>query len=225
MDWNAVNRLTPEEGAEALSELAEQMSDLVSADPEIEMKVMDVLERNLGPSVDTDTYTPVWYGIVALFGIGDDAPRLFAWLSAPDQSERLNALVARCGADLARLLRGVVALHGQSLQEAYRRWREYPGNWEAMYRQVYVDSERNQTRIDIRIVTYDEQSLDLTLDARSLLLMISRLISSLTLAASGPFAESELSELREQSEAFWEAVSAAQDSQSQIAQDEPRLLS
>lgn len=221
MDWNAVNRLTPEEGAEALSELAERMSDLVSANSEIEVKLMDVLERNLGPSVDIDTYTPVWYGIAALFGIGDDAPRLFAWLSGPDQPERLDALVARSGSDFARLLRSVIALHGQNLQDAYRRWREYPGNWEAMYRQVYVDSERNQTRIDIRIVTYDQRSLNLTLDARSLLLMISRLMNSLTLAAAGPFAESELSELRDQSEAFWEAVSTAQDSQSQVAEGQP----
>ncbi|HVD39807.1 MAG TPA: hypothetical protein VNC16_02235 [Solirubrobacterales bacterium] len=221
MDWNALNRLPPEEGAEALTELAGHMSDLVSANPEIEVKLMDVLERNLGSSVDTDTYTPVWYGIAALFGIGDDAPRLFAWLSAPDQPERLDAIVGHCGGDLARLLRSVVALHGQSLQDAYRRWREYPGNWEAMYRQVYVDSERNQTRIDIKIVTYDEQRLDLTLDARSLLLMISRLMNSLTLAASGPFAESELNELRDQSGAFWEAVSAAEDSQAQVAEGEP----
>jgi hypothetical protein len=225
MDWNTVNRLSPEEGAEQLTDLAEQISELVSAHPEIEPKLMDVLERGLGASVDTDSYSPVWYGIAALFGIGEDVPRLFTWLSATAQPERLDALTARCRPDFARLLRNVFALYGQNLQDAYRRWREYPDNWDAMHQQVYVDNERNQARIDITIVKYSQERVDLTLDARSLLLMVSRLMGSLTLAASGPFAESELDGLRSQSDALWEAISAAEREQAAAAGDPDRAAS
>lgn len=221
MDWSAMVGVDSEEGAEKLSGLADQIAEIIDAHPEIELKLMDVFERNLADSIDTDTYTPVWSGIAALFAIGDDAPRLFSWLSVPEQQERLDALTARCQPALARLLRNIFALYGPSLQDAYRRWREYPDNWEALYRQVYVDNERNQTRIDLKIVKYNQESLDLTLDARSLLLMVSRLMGSLTLAAGGPFADHELNELRDQSNAFWDAIGAAQKEEPETAQALP----
>lgn len=220
MDWDALSGLGPDEGAAELSELMDRISELIEAQPEIEGRLVNLLDRNLGSAIDTDTLTPIWYGIISLFGIGDDAPRLFTWLSVPEQRERLDALSARCRPDLARLFRNIFALYGQGLQDAYRRWREYPDNWEALYRQVYVDNERNQARIDLRIVKYDQESLDLTLDARSLLLMVSRLMSSLTLAASGPFNDAELDELRDQFEAFLEASAAARDQQDPVADGE-----
>lgn len=220
MDWSALSTLEPAEGAEKLAGLTEQMSDFIDAHPETKPKLIDIFERNLESSIDTETYTPIWYGIASLFGIGEDAPRIFTWLSAPDQQERLNALAARCKPQFAQLLRSIFALYGQELQNAYRRWREYPDNWEAMHRQVYVDNERNQARIDIKIVKYNQESLDLTLDARSLLLMISRLMGSLALAAGGPFADAELNELREQSDAFWEAIGAVRNEQPPVAESE-----
>lgn len=209
MDWSALSRLNPEEGATQLTEFMNRISELIEQRPEIEPKLVELLERSLRSEIDTETYTSIWHAITALIGIGEDAPRLFTWLSVPEQQERLDALTARCKPGLARLLRNLFALYGESLQVAYRRWREYPDNWEAMHRQVYVDQERNQNRIDIKIVKYNQESLDLTLDARSLLLMVSRLMNSLTLAASGPFTDAELSELRGQSEAFWGAIDSS----------------
>lgn len=218
MDWSALSGLEPADGAAKLAGLLDRLSELVEQNPDIEPRLIEVLERNLGSPADTETYTPVWNGIAALFGIGEDAPRLFSWISVPEQQERLDALAARCGPGLGRLLRNVFALYGQSLQDAYRRWREYPDNWEAMHRQVYVDYERNQNRIDIKIVKYNQESMDLTLDARSLLLMVSRLMGSLTLAASGPFSDNELSELRDQSEAFWGAIASIADEPDPVAE-------
>lgn len=221
MDWSALNRLDPEEGAIQLIELTDRISEFVEQNPETETKLVEALELNLRPEIDTETYNPIWYAITTLIGIGEDAPRLFIWLSGPQQQERLDALTSRCRPDFARLLRNIFALYGESLQVAYRRWREYPDNWEAMHRQVYVDQERNQTRIDLKIVKYNQESLDLNLDARSLLLMVSRLMGSLTLAASGPFTDAELSELRSQSQAFWDVIDSGQDEPASALEQTP----
>ena len=205
MDWNALIGLDPRESAEKMGDLTTEMGAALEDRPEIAQQLPVLLERELGGKADTETFTPVWEGITTLFGIGDDASRLFSWLSVPEQQERLEALTARCSPALAQLLRNSVALHGKILQDSYRRWREYPDNWDAMHRQTYVDNERNQSRVDIRIVKFNDEEVQLTLDARSLMLMVIRLMNSLSLVASGPFTDAEIRELREQSDAFWSA--------------------
>jgi hypothetical protein len=206
MDWEALIRVEPQTGAEKMADLTAEMAKLVDERPEIAPQSLELIGRHLVDGSDGETYTAVWEGIDALFGLGEDAPRLFSWLLATEQRERLDAVTAQCPPVLARLLRSCMGLYGQGLQEAYRRWREYPDNWDAMHRQVYVDIERNQNRIDITIVKYNQEQLELTLEARSLLLMVSRLMNSLSAVASGPFTDSELDELREQSDAFWRAI-------------------
>lgn len=208
MDWEGLSRVEPQMGAEQVADITVQMAKLVEERPEIAPQSLELMGRHLVETPDSETYTAIWEGIDALFGIGEDAPRLFSWLLETEQRERLDAVTAQCPPVLARLLRSCMGLYGQGLQEAYRRWREYPDNWDAMHRQVYVDVERNQNRIDIMIVKYNQEKLVLTLEARSLLLMVSRLMNSLSAVASGPFTDSELDVLREQSDAFWRAIEA-----------------
>ena len=209
MDWEALIRVDPQVGAAKLDDLTAQMAKLVEGHPEIAPQTMELLGRHLGDGVDTETYTEIWEGLDALFGIGEDVPRLFSWFLAIEQRERLDALTVRCPPVLARLLRSCMGIYGPGLQDAYRRWREYPDNWDVMHRQVYVDNERNQNRIDITILKYNQEKVELTLEARSLLLMVSRLMNSLAAVASGPFTDGELKELGEQSDAFWQAVESS----------------
>jgi hypothetical protein len=209
VDWNTLNRLDAEAAAKEMSGLAAQMAKLLEDSPRTAELVMDLLGRHLGDGIDTETYGAVWEGIAMLFGIGDDAPRLYSWLSQVEQRERLDALAARSPTALSRLLRDSIAIHGPSLQEAYRRWREDPENWEMLQRAAYFDIERGGHRVDVTILKFNGEKISMTLDARSLLLMVERLMNSLSLVASGPFTDEELAGLQEQSSAFWEAVAAS----------------
>jgi hypothetical protein len=210
MDWETLITLDPEVAAAEMSDLTAEMAKLVDEHPDLARQMLELLDRHLRDGVDAEAYTPVWEGIAALFGL-DDAARLFSWLLATEQRERLDAVTAHSPPTLARLLRSCMGIYGQSLRDTYRRWREYPDNWDAMHRQMYVDSERNQNRVDITIVKYNREEVKLTLEARSLLLMVARLMNSLTRVAGGPFTDAELAELRKQSEAFWNAVEPSED--------------
>lgn len=212
VDWNALMAADPAAGAEMLRPVIEEMDTVLEADPEVAQQVLAALDRHLQGSLDTDSYTPVWDGIWVMFGIGQAAPRLYTWLSTTDQRARLEAVLPLCSVPLARLLRSGIGMYGQELSDAYRYWREYPDNWDALYRQVSFDTDRRQNRIDLRVVKYNHEEASLTLDSRSLLIFITRLVNSLGVTASDSFIPAELETFRKECDAFWSVVNPPEES-------------
>ncbi len=221
VDWTAVNGMDPEAGAKELSELTTQMAQRLEENPETVVLLRSLFTRHLEGEITPDSYGPIWEGIATLFGPEDDAPRLFAWLSQENQRERVEALIAASPPSVADVLRESIASYGLDLQLAYRRWREIPENWELLHRENYFDIDRGIHRIDLTILKYNGETAKFGLDARSLLVMVGRLMNSLSLVADETLADQDLDDLRRESEAFWKAVAAARGETADEAEPSP----
>ncbi|MGN6586829.1 MAG: hypothetical protein ACTHKT_05070 [Solirubrobacterales bacterium] len=221
VDWSAVNGMDAEAGAKELSGLTAQMAQRLEKTPETASLLRSLLARHLEGAITPDSYSPVWEGVATLFGLDDDAPRLFAWLSQENQRERVDALIAASPPSVADMLRESIASYGQDLQQAYRRWREIPENWELLHRENYFDIDRGIHRVDLTILKYSGETVNFSLDARSLLVMVGRLMNSLSLVADETFTDQDLEDLRRESDAFWEAVAAIRDQATDRAEASP----
>ncbi|MGN6664232.1 MAG: hypothetical protein ACTHK6_08545 [Solirubrobacterales bacterium] len=219
MDWTALNQMEARAGAQELKELAGKMAARVEENSQCAALLMELFARRLDGPITPESYAPLWEGIATLFGIGDDAPQLFAWLAQGDRHERLEALAEQSPPAFGWLLREVLAVYGERLQQAYRRWREFPHNWEWLQRETYFDIGRGQHRLDLTILKFNDEEVRLSMDARSLLSMVARLTNSLTAVATTPFTELELADLRQETDAFWGAIQA---NQSEVPAEEKR---
>jgi hypothetical protein len=158
-EWNDIVVMSPESPpTDLIDESASELAEVLHARPDAPADIRAVLEHVFGVQLGPESWEQARRALVD--GFGANPAGLLMWMSVQDQRDedrarRLERLESTRKPEVINLIRGIRALYGSTLQEAWDLFGEMPSNWRSVDREIYVDIARGRAVVRLTLTKFN----------------------------------------------------------------------
>lgn len=212
-EW--INLLNGTVGADRAGPLveaaAQQLQERIDADPQIEERVVAILDRRFAGAANSLTLATVQNALATY--LGDDISFLLVWLSEPNSMiERVADFNANAPAPAGNLVRTVLARYWQEFRDAQEYAGQSPDEWRSLSQEAFLDQLTAKYTVRVRIEKYSGESIVLEASPNSALALIKFVTRALaTISTPGIFDPANLEEYLDEVDDFRSRLAAETD--------------
>ena len=148
-DWSSLLAGQVSDPGPLIAQTAETLDAFLQTRPQADPEVLEIIGKRLGKEIGEKTLDDVHNALSNY--LGQDPASLVAWVTRADQTNRIAQVEASAPPRVAAFLRAILGLYGSELALAYTRWKELPGDWTWINREIYHDLINERLLVKVRI--------------------------------------------------------------------------
>jgi hypothetical protein len=154
-DWVAMlsGQLEPTVEDQLLKETAAEAEASLEDHPNATQRTLEILGKRFGEKEDGSRWDDVRESVAIL--VGPATPYLLTWLAVADTDERFQRLAQHAPVQVTTFARVVVGMYGREIRDAAAAYKEFPDDWQLVWRNVYYDHANEAWVLKARLLKYN----------------------------------------------------------------------